>query len=377
MRGAGIRDIAWPCGKVSDERAAGPRISIGERSTAGRRHEPRRATALADPGRLHRMPAAHECFGDWHYPCGSRFASEDRRRRQNAGSGLLRGGDCRQASPIGAIGNCKWLQGTPFPPDSAAHPLSDAPLSRRGEPGDEAPKRTISGISGGGTDPRGPDGVSPRRGPGDWCSGSTSRGRGTSAARPARSPTTGSASASDGGSKEPESSRPAPAGRRNTAPGSGSPSGGDRKARPRIGAPAPDPILDRLWGAQQPVARSARRQHRSMTVRCGWRRIGDTGARGALHGHAGVRCRCVGRRSELAAWVAPRIRRERPGRLRPRCGGDATRAVRRGRVGEPHRTRGEDALVAQGRIERRTSRPNLADSPARGFRMKDKRSTRR
>ena len=44
MRGAGIWDVAWPCGKDSTERAAGPRIPIGERSPTCRCHGPRPAT---------------------------------------------------------------------------------------------------------------------------------------------------------------------------------------------------------------------------------------------------------------------------------------------------------------------------------------------
>ena len=102
------------------------------------------------------MPPAHECFGDRHYPCGSRLANEDKRRRESAGSGLLlRGGDRRRASPIGAIGKCKWLQEDRVPTRLRSASCEDAPLSRRGEPADERPRRTISGVSGGGTDPRG------------------------------------------------------------------------------------------------------------------------------------------------------------------------------------------------------------------------------
>ena len=76
---AGVRDTACPCGKVPAEQVAGYRVPIGERCSTCRQHRPR-PTELAEPCRLHRMPPAHECSGERHYPCGSRFANEDRRR---------------------------------------------------------------------------------------------------------------------------------------------------------------------------------------------------------------------------------------------------------------------------------------------------------
>ena len=37
--------------------------------------------------RPHGMPAAHECSGKRHYPCGSRFVNKEERRRENAVAG--------------------------------------------------------------------------------------------------------------------------------------------------------------------------------------------------------------------------------------------------------------------------------------------------
>ena len=92
---AAIRDVACPCGRVSAEQVEASRVPIGERSSECRCHRPRPATALIDLCRLQRMRPAHGCSGDRHYPSGSRFAIEDRWRRENAGSGPLRGGDRR------------------------------------------------------------------------------------------------------------------------------------------------------------------------------------------------------------------------------------------------------------------------------------------
>ena len=115
----------------------------------------RSATALTDPRRLRGMRPAHECSGDRHYPCGSRFAIEDRRRRENAESGLLRGNDRRRASRIGAIGKRNWMHVDPGPTIFRSASFKEAPLWRHGKPGDERPRRTISG---GGTDPERPEG---------------------------------------------------------------------------------------------------------------------------------------------------------------------------------------------------------------------------
>ena len=105
---------------------------VGGRSWTGRCHRPSRATAFTDPCRLQGMPPTHEFSGDRHYPCRFRFANEDRRRRENAGSGLLRGGDRRLTSPMGAIKKSNWTQGTAFPPDSAAHSLRMHPCRDTG-----------------------------------------------------------------------------------------------------------------------------------------------------------------------------------------------------------------------------------------------------
>ena len=80
MRRAGIRDVAHPCGKVSAKQVAGAGFPIGERSSTPRRHRPRPATAPGGPCRLQGMPPPHECSGNGHYPCGSRFANEEGRR---------------------------------------------------------------------------------------------------------------------------------------------------------------------------------------------------------------------------------------------------------------------------------------------------------
>ena len=61
-------------------------IPIGEGSSTCRCHPPRSATALADPCRLQGMPPPHECSGDRHYSCASRFANENERTRENAGA---------------------------------------------------------------------------------------------------------------------------------------------------------------------------------------------------------------------------------------------------------------------------------------------------
>ena len=132
MPGAGTRDVASPCGKGSAERAAGSRIASGERSSTPRRHHPRPATALADPCQRHGMPPAHECSGDRHYPCGFRFANEDKRRRENAGLGPfaapIADKRCRSAPLTNAIG----CQGPTFPSDSAAHPSRTRPCRDAG-----------------------------------------------------------------------------------------------------------------------------------------------------------------------------------------------------------------------------------------------------
>ena len=78
------------------------------------------------------MPLSHECSGDRHYQSGSRFAKEDRRRRENAGSGPLRGGSRRLMAPRGAIEKSNWTQGTAFPPESVAHPLRMRPCRDTG-----------------------------------------------------------------------------------------------------------------------------------------------------------------------------------------------------------------------------------------------------
>ena len=122
MRRAGIRDVAWPGGKVSAERAARTRVPPGEGPCTCRCHRPLPATALTGPCRLHRMPPAHERSGDRQYPCGSRSANEDRRGRENAGSGPLRGGRGRLTSPMGSVKKSNWMQGTAVPPEAAAHP---------------------------------------------------------------------------------------------------------------------------------------------------------------------------------------------------------------------------------------------------------------
>ena len=80
MRRGGIRGVAHPWGKVSAEQVAGSGIPIGERSLTPRRHRPRPATALGGPCRLQGMRPPHECSGNRHYPCGSRFANEEGRR---------------------------------------------------------------------------------------------------------------------------------------------------------------------------------------------------------------------------------------------------------------------------------------------------------
>ena len=76
----GIRGVAHPCGKVSAEQVVRSGIPIGERSSRPRRYRPRPATAPGGPCRLQGMRSSHECSGNRHYPCGSRFANEEGRR---------------------------------------------------------------------------------------------------------------------------------------------------------------------------------------------------------------------------------------------------------------------------------------------------------
>ena len=132
MRRAAIRDVAWPCCEVSAEQVAGSRIPIGERSSTCRCERPRPATALAYPHRHHGMPPAHECSGGRHYPCGSRFANEDRRRRENAGLGTFAAPIADKRRRSAPLKNANGCQGPAVPPDSAAHPLRMRLVATRG-----------------------------------------------------------------------------------------------------------------------------------------------------------------------------------------------------------------------------------------------------
>ena len=74
----------------------------------------------------------HECFGDRHYPSGSRFANKDGRRKENAGSRSVAAASAdyrRRPAPLKNANGCK---GTARLPDSAAHPARMHPCRDAG-----------------------------------------------------------------------------------------------------------------------------------------------------------------------------------------------------------------------------------------------------